>query len=276
VTRNIKPTRPGADLAPLAVALTLACLAPGCNIAGWAAHGVFGDEEKQKIAARYDGLINRTVAVMVSADQGVLYNFPDAVDQVCRRVSRQLAASLPSTKVIHPRDVLRYQQNHPYWITTPLPRLTESLDVDRIVYVDLVEYRTNDPGDPYVWRGTITANVGVAERPGVHGPGEASGAKGRSVPAEPRATGERHGGGAGSGGGSSGGSTQNSSAPTDADFASGDLAFMQSVTAHYPPGSGVGLVDSDAQTIELGMLKLFSQEVANLFWTRTEMRERTS
>ena len=37
------------------------------------------------------------------------------------------------------------------------------MDVDKIVLIDLVEYRTHEPGNSYIWQGLITANIGVID-----------------------------------------------------------------------------------------------------------------
>jgi hypothetical protein len=44
--------------------------------------------------------------------------------------------------------------------------MAEALDVDRIVYVDIVEYRLNPPGNQWLWEGVCAANVGIIERDG--------------------------------------------------------------------------------------------------------------
>jgi hypothetical protein len=42
-------------------------------------------------------------------------------------------------------------------------------------------------------------------------------------------------------------------------------AFSTVISSEYPPGSKVGVLSSDSQTIELGLLKTFATQTANLF-----------
>ena len=46
----------------------------------------------------------------------------------------------------------------------PYSKLIEALDVDRLIIIDLIDYRTHEPGNRHIWQGVISANVGVVER----------------------------------------------------------------------------------------------------------------
>lgn len=140
-------------------ALGLVLTQSGC----WLAATAFGGEKTYKVQAQYRGLQGKTVAVLVAADEYVLFTQPRAPQLLIQAVSRELAAHVEDIRVVNPQRVAAFQQQNPYWSTTPYTRLIEELDVDRLVVVDLAEYRLHEPGNKHVWRGVITASVSVAE-----------------------------------------------------------------------------------------------------------------
>ena len=182
-----------------------------CNVAGWALQGL-GDGPGQDQLASYEGLDGKEVAVIVSADEAILYAFPAATDRVAQALSRALAQTLPTVRVVHPRDVQRFQQAQPYWVTLSSVELAQRLNVQRIVHVEIMTYRTNEPGNSHVWQGTITSQVRVIEQ---------------ENPATP--------------------------------------AFGQAVEARFPENTAIGMIDADQVTIEMGMLKTFTDKTVKLF-----------
>lgn len=146
-------------------ALALLCLAvTGCNMIGYAGQALRGDNERIEVEAEYRGLEGKSVAVLVAADEYTLGTYPTAPLGVARAVSARLAENMPSVTVTDPQEIVKFQQKNPFWITSRYGELVEKLGVDAIVLIDLVEYRTHEPGNAYVWAGLITANVGVIER----------------------------------------------------------------------------------------------------------------
>lgn len=129
----------------------------------WLAATAFGGEKTYKVQAQYRGLEGKTAAVLVSADEYLLFTQPQVPQLLIRAVSRELAAHVDDIRVVNPRRMAAFQQRNPYWSTTPYTRLIEELEVDRLVIVDLAEYRLHEPGNKHVWRGVITASVSVAE-----------------------------------------------------------------------------------------------------------------
>src|SRR5690606_24234076 len=102
-----------------------------------------------------------------------------------------------------------------YWSTLAFDDLIEKLGTQRVVLIDLIEYRTHEPGNAHVWQGLISANVGVIE-----------------------------------------------AEATDPDR----MAYSETIGSKFPENSDIGMLNSDDQTIELGMLSLFSRDAAGLFY----------
>jgi len=143
--------------------LTLISAAGGCNLLGFAAHMIAGgDAKKVAVEAEYHGLNHQSVAVLVSSDEYTLFEYPNANAEVCRQVSVQLASSVPGVGVVDPQQIDAFQKETPFWNTLPSGELLEHLQVDRLIYVDLIQYALHEPGNTYVWQGTVMANISVA------------------------------------------------------------------------------------------------------------------
>lgn len=195
-------------------ALTIS-LTAGCAVPAWVAHGVAGGERTYQVKAQYLGLDGRTVAVMVAADEYTLFQSPSAPLKVSRAVSARIAANVSGASVVPPKDVIAFQHENPYWGAVPYGELIEKLGVERLVVVDLIEYRTHEPGNAHVWQGMIAGEVGVVE-----------------------------------------------AESDDPD----NFAFSTTVRGQFPEESSIGVLDSDRETIELGMLTIFSRDAGGLFY----------
>lgn len=142
--------------------------AGGCAIFGMV--GAMGQSfESQKlveVAAQYSGLEGMTVAVVVNVGLDIRWSSPTLTTDVTNFVSRQIAANVPDVQVVNPAAVLQWQYQTAQWDALPYGAIAEQLGVDRVVYVDIYEYRLNPPGNRYLWEGVAAATVGVIERDG--------------------------------------------------------------------------------------------------------------
>lgn len=191
-------------------------MAPGCAIGGWLADGVGGGGQRVKVEADYLDLEGHSVAVLVSADQQTLFYSPQARGRVVREVSTGIAEHVPETTLTDPRQITEFQRANDYWTTMRASRLLEQLEVERLVLIDLVEYRTHEPGNRHVWRGQVTGNVAVH--------------------------------------------AADADDPDNPDY-------YRTVSVSYPQDNGIGVVneDTDRETIELAMVKVFGRNVVRLF-----------
>lgn len=156
-------------LAALALALTTAILLPGC-----AAANLFGGlqqnyeyQKKIQVHPEYTDLVNKTVAVVVSVDMQLLYEDPSLAAKIADGVARRIEREVDGARLVPAGTVLAWQYRTPHWEALPYGDIANQLNVDRVVYVDLYEYRLNPPGSSYEWEGVAAANVGVIERGGV-------------------------------------------------------------------------------------------------------------
>lgn len=115
------------------------------------------------IAAKYTDLAGKSFAVVVAADRNIQATFPMLVPQVTTTVSDRLKEQVGASGWVPPSDVLGFQYQHPQWNTWTLHRLADELGVDRLIFIDIQEFRLHEPGNEYLWNGAATALVGVVE-----------------------------------------------------------------------------------------------------------------
>ncbi len=139
----------------------------GCQGIGWLAQGIAGGEKPEvEPAADYTGLANKSVAVLVSADDRTLFSFPDAPNLVCKYVTARLAADVVGIQPLDPIQVAKFQSSNPDWIVVPYGELAHRLKVQRIVHINLAQYTTHEPGNQELWQGVVRARVGISEADG--------------------------------------------------------------------------------------------------------------
>jgi hypothetical protein len=119
------------------------------------------------VEAKYPGLDGKSFAVVVAADRSIQAEFPQLVTQLTTTVSRRLADECNASGWIPPEKILEYQYKNPGWAVMAMDDLAKALEVDRVVYVEVSEFRLNEPGNQYLWNAAASALVGVVERDSV-------------------------------------------------------------------------------------------------------------
>lgn len=152
---------------PISLALLGATLAgvSGCTAIAYAA--VAAEEARRQsyatVEADYHGLDGKSYAVLVTADRGLQAEFPMIVPRFTTGINERLKEESLASGYVPSADLLRYTYNHPAWVAQPLGEVAAELGVDRLVLVEIQEYRLYEPGNRYIWDGTVFATVGVVE-----------------------------------------------------------------------------------------------------------------
>ncbi len=157
------PQRPPL-LRNLALLLCLVVLPTGCNVVGYGAQLVAGPKKKVRVPAQYTDLAGRRIAVLVNADEYILFRYPNATLDVNKVVANAIAEHVqPEPTIADPRNVVKYQKANPQWVMVRRGKLLEAFGVDRLIVVDLIEYRTHEPGNLELYQGLLSAQVEVYE-----------------------------------------------------------------------------------------------------------------
>lgn len=118
------------------------------------------------IPSEYDGLKDKSFVVIVAADRLIQSSRPQEVARLTTLITQQLIENAGAAGVVPTSFVLQYQYNHPRWVTQTYEELATHFGAERLVYVDLNEFRLNEPGNSYLWDGLATAMIGVVEADG--------------------------------------------------------------------------------------------------------------
>jgi len=158
-----------ARLGALALVVPAVTTLAGC-VAFELAGALQQNAEYQKlieVPAVYDDLEGRTIAVVVDTDLATRHQFPTLVPSLSQGIALQLQKHVEGTRFVHPQDVQKWQYRTPQWNALPPGEIAEQLGVERVVYIDVYEFRLNPPGNSWQWEGVAAANVGVVEQDGI-------------------------------------------------------------------------------------------------------------
>ncbi len=155
--------------APWFALSVMAIASSGCEII---AFPFFAYNEYQKTQshiepAAYTGLDDQTFAVLVSGHRGLHADFPAVIPQITTQVAERLKTETKATGYVPAATMLRYQYENPGWSAQAFSEVAEELGVDRLVVVDVQEFRLNDPGNRYLYDGVAAATVAVIETDGI-------------------------------------------------------------------------------------------------------------
>lgn len=151
----------------VSVTLGMAVLG-GCAIAGFGGAMVesYRRQSTRTVEADYHDLTGKRWAVVVSANRVTQADYPQVVPFLTTRMTERLLEQqnqIAAAGYVPADRVLAFQYENPRWIAMARGELAKAMGVDRLIFVELVEYRLNDPGNQYLWNGVATGVVGVVE-----------------------------------------------------------------------------------------------------------------
>ena len=136
----------------------------GCSVIGFGGAMMQANEDQKIVekAAEYhlDGF---KVAVVISTDLAIHYEHPIVSSTIAEAVAGRIAQNVPGARVLNPNFVARWQFETPQWSAMASTEIAKQLNVDRVIYIDLQEYRLTPPGNQFLWEGKSSAIIGIIE-----------------------------------------------------------------------------------------------------------------
>lgn len=160
-----RPTHSARRVGLVALAAGLLISLSGCNLVA-PIGGVMENIKRDtpvEVLAEYEGLSGKSFAVVVLADRVIQAEYPEVVARLTIEIAERLKKETTASAYVPGKRMLQYQFDNPRWVSLSPGELGKSLGVQRVVYVELLDYRLNDPGNAYLWKGIARATVGVAE-----------------------------------------------------------------------------------------------------------------
>ncbi len=138
----------------------------GCQLVGGMAAS-YQETASHTVNATYRGLEGKSFAVLVSADRTIQGEHPGLVEFVATKMVERLspASNVPRAGgFVTAADSVSYMARTPGWAAKPMLELGKDLGgVERLILVEIGEYRLTEPGNIYEWNGAAAANVSVFE-----------------------------------------------------------------------------------------------------------------
>jgi hypothetical protein len=120
----------------------------------------------REVLAEYTGLTGKSFAVVVSADMFIQAETPAIVSEVSIRVAERLREFAGASAYIPGQTVLGELFQRPDWTSMTRAELAKYLGVQRLVFVEISEYRLRDRGNSYLYSARASGWVSVYEADG--------------------------------------------------------------------------------------------------------------
>ena len=118
----------------------------------------------KKVAAEFDKLAGKRVAVLVWTEPATLFDYPHVRFELATYIGDKLFAEMGQrnlgTQVVDPRDVEDYLQKNLDAQIDPYA-VGRKFNADYVVYLELLEFQIRDAQAPQFLRGRIQASVSV-------------------------------------------------------------------------------------------------------------------
>ncbi|BAM02410.1 hypothetical protein PSMK_02510 [Phycisphaera mikurensis NBRC 102666] len=133
--------------------------------------GIFGGggAGDVRVVQRSHDLDGRSLAVVAAVDPETKRRHPGLGPALEALLALRFARHVEGAAVVPPEEVTGWQREHAYWETAPPGRVAEGLGVDRVVRVEVSEFRTRQEGNAWVLEGVLNAAVQVYEAEGTAG-----------------------------------------------------------------------------------------------------------
>ena len=163
------PSRPALRRVALSLAMACALAAnAGCEIVGIAS--VMAESYKRSstrtVPAEYRGLEGKNFAVIVSSDRVIQSDNPNLLPRLGVAFAERLREHAGAAGYVPPDVMFAYLTANPRWAARPYSDIAEELGVERLIIVEVLEFRLHEPGNQYLWNGAASAIVGVVEADG--------------------------------------------------------------------------------------------------------------
>jgi len=159
-TRSITHRLLQASLALLVVSSLQGCII-GAAIGGMAESAKrTGSHE---VEAEYNGIAGHSFTVVVSANRLIEGNNPGLSARLTQRINDRIIQNAGPSFAIPSQDLLTVLYNTPQWIAMPRGEVAEMLGVERLIVLEVIEYSLHEPGNQYVWDGSVSAMLSVYE-----------------------------------------------------------------------------------------------------------------
>lgn len=127
----------------------------------------YRQESTKSVKAETDVLQGKSFAVLVSCDRSIEEAAPGLSAMLVTRITERLADTMNdagTTGVVPPAMIVQFMYDNPGWRAKSTEDLSKALGgAQRIIFVEITEFRTTEPGNQYLYDGVCAGSLAVAE-----------------------------------------------------------------------------------------------------------------
>jgi len=113
--------------------------------------------------AKYKGIAGKSFTVVTIASRPIEAEHAGLTSRITQRVNDRLIQNADPSYAIPSRDLLRVLYNTPTWRVMTREDLANLLGVERLIVIEIIDYRLNEPGNRHLWDGRVAGVVSVYE-----------------------------------------------------------------------------------------------------------------
>jgi len=139
--------------------LTALSFSGGCSAVGYLGYLIAPEGMTKTVEPEYKELPGKKVAVVIFAEQDVLYEYPLVRYELGSAINDQFKKNVEKIQVVPAEQIIKFQDEDLDWDSMDKTALGKAFSVDYVLFVSLVEFSTREPGSEYLYRGRVSAQA---------------------------------------------------------------------------------------------------------------------
>ena len=135
----------------------------GCNLLEYPLYVLFG-QSHTKVKAEYTGLEDQKVAVLIVGQSAIDFEEPYARMDLALATEQALTEYVKGVELADQEEIQDFQRSRFDWYSMPVSDILDQFQVQRLLYVELIQFTIREPDSVNLLRGRIWAQLRVYER----------------------------------------------------------------------------------------------------------------
>ena len=137
-------------------------LLSGCNWLEFPAYIIFG-KTHENVKAEYTNLKGKRAAIVIAGLPAIDFEDPYARMDLALASAQRIKQQVKDVQFMEQEKIERFQQEDLDWISMPMSQIGEKFGVDRIIYIELMQFTTMEPDSINLVRGRVWTQVSIYE-----------------------------------------------------------------------------------------------------------------